>query len=98
MKNLADYKEGRGPSEAYIVMHYWFFFRLEQAEYRQVCAVLRLSRFTNASRRQQYNCVGCDLIVKSGASAKDQSACESKSRGQSDCTQEPPLAAAQAIA
>ena len=29
-KKLADYKEGRGQSKAYILMHYWVFFRLEQ--------------------------------------------------------------------
>ena len=52
----------------------------------------------NEKHWNRYSIVWCDLIVPPGASAKDQCACESKSREQCYCTQEPPLATAQARA
>ena len=80
-------------------MHYWFFSdwsRQTQTHPRS----FRFSRFIRL--RQAVVTVRCivvwsELKVSSGASAKDQIACESKSRGQSDSTQEPPLATAQAM-
>ena len=73
-------------------------FRLEQTGSKPRAQILRAGLLAETSWRLQSSIVGCDLTVQSGASAKDQCACESKSRGQSDCTQEPPLAAAQARA
>ena len=42
-KKLADYKEGRGQSKAYILMRYYLYFRLEQTvsnPHAQVCLEL----------------------------------------------------------
>ena len=80
-------------------MHYWFFSDWS----RQTQTHPRSFRFGRFIRlRQAVVTVRCivvwsELKVSSGALAKDQIACESKSRGQSDSTQEPPLATAQAM-
>ena len=92
-------QRGKGTEQSIHFDALLFYFRLEQAESKTNVRRFELGRSTSLMQGDftsvSYCRVGFD--VKSGASAKDPSACESKSREQSDCTQEPPLATTQAI-